>query len=443
MLIPQEELEVLYDVDVVVIGGGASGVCAAVTASRNGAKTLLVEQRGFAGGTGAFTAIPAFCPYTDGVNIVSQGIAYEILQKVKEQSNDECQAMNKEKLDWVTIDTETYKRVCDELLIESKVEVLFHTVCSQVLYDGSKIQGLVISNKNGRSVIKGKVYIDASGDADIAYMSGVPVLKGDKDDSTVQPGTMCFVVAGIDYDKCMQYSGTQEDTQFAELVKEAQRKGDIPKGRERVSSYSWVSKSIASFNFGHVFGVDGTDAKSLTKANIEGRKLVKIYVNFLRKYVPGFEKANLVYSGEQVGIRESRRIEADYMMSVDDFKQMRSFTDEIARNSYFIDVHLPNQNSTMVMEYLPKGKSHGIPYRCMLPRGKDNLLVVGRTIGSDRLINSALRVMPNCFTMGQAAVTAAYLASREEIGYRDIKIEELQKLLVEQGAKIDLIKNKV
>ncbi|MEG0367060.1 MAG: FAD-dependent oxidoreductase, partial [Coprobacillus sp.] len=138
MLVPQEELDVIYDVDVVVIGGGAAGVCAAVSSARNGAKTLLIEQRGCAGGTGAFTAIPAFCPYTDGINIVSRGIAYEILQKVKEQSNDECREMNKDKLDWVTIDTEVYKRVCDQLLVESNVEILFHTVCSRVLYTDSK-----------------------------------------------------------------------------------------------------------------------------------------------------------------------------------------------------------------------------------------------------------------------------------------------------------------
>lgn len=436
MLVPQEELDVIYDVDVVVIGGGAAGVCAAVSSARNGAKTLLIEQRGCAGGTGAFTAIPAFCPYTDGVNIVSRGIAYEILEKVKEQSNEECRETNKDKLDWVTIDTEVYKRVCDQLLMESSVNVLFHTVCSRVLYTDTHIDGIVITNKNGRSIVKGKVYVDTSGDADIATMSGVTVLKGDEDDPTVQPGTMCFVVAGADKEKALAYEIGQDDDQFSRLVTKAQENGDIPIGRKRVSSYSWVSHSVASFNFGHVFGVDGTDAASLTKANIEGRKLAKVYTDFLRKYVPGFENAVLISTGDQVGIRESRRIVADYMMSIDDFKNKVSFEDEIARNSYFIDVHLPNKNSKMVMEYLKDGESHGIPYRCLLPIGKDNLIVAGRTIGSDRLINSSLRVMPNCFTMGQAAGVASYLASKDNIGYRDISIKQLQDLLVKQGAWI-------
>ena len=436
MLIPQEELKVIYDVDVVVIGGGAAGISAAVAASRNGAQTLLLEQRGFAGGTGAFMPIPAFCPYTDGVHIVSQGIAYEILDKVKKQSNAECQRMNKDKLDWVTIDTEVYKRVCDEMLTSSGVEILFHTLCTQVLCEDGFMKGLVIANKNGRSIIKAKAYIDATGDADIAYMAGVPTLKGDQDDPTVQPGTMCFVVSGIDKDKTLSYIASQDDDQFSQLVTLAQEKGDIPEGRKRVSSFSWLTDTTASFNFGHVFGVDGTDAISLTKGNIKGRQLAKVYTDFLRKYVPGFENAQLISTGDQVGIRESRRIVADYMMSVEDFKKRRSFEDEIARNCYFIDVHLPNKESTMVMEYLPEGESHGISYRSLLPQGMENLIVAGRTIGSDRLINSALRVMPNCFTMGQAAGVAAYLAALKNVGYRSIDIQQLQDLLISQGAWI-------
>lgn len=436
MLVPQEELEVVFDGDVVVIGGGAAGISAAVSAARNGSKTLLIEQRGFAGGTGAFMPIPAFCPYSDGKNIVSQGIAYEILQKTLSESNCECQKMNQNKLDWVTIDTEAYKRVCDDLLMTSHVNVLYHTTCIRVLGEERDIEGIVIANKNGRAVVKGKVYIDATGDADIAYMSKTPVLKGDEDDPTVQPGTMCFVVSGADKEKTLKYLDTQEDDQFSKLVIEAQEKGDIPQGRKRVSSYSWLSNTTVSFNFGHVFHVDGTDAVSLTKGDIEGRKLAKVYTKFLQEYVPGFEKAQLIHTGDQVGIRESRRIVADYMMSVDDFKNRVNFDDEIARNCYFIDVHLPNQNSQMVMEYLPEGESHGISYRCMLPVGKDNLLVAGRTVGSDRLINSALRVMPNCFTMGQAAGVAAYLAARQNVGCRDIDINELQDLLIGQGAWI-------
>lgn len=436
MLIPQEELEVIYDVDVVVIGGGAAGISAAVAASRSGAKTLLLEQRGFAGGTGAFMPIPAFCPYTDGIHIVSQGIAYEILEKVKQQSNIECQIMNKDKLDWVTIDTEVYKRVCDDMLTSNNVEILFHTLCTQVICENGNIQGLVIANKNGRNIVKAKAYIDATGDADIVYMAGAPTLKGDEDDPTVQPGTMCFVISGINKEKTLAYIATQDDDQFSQLVTLAQEKGDIPEGRKRVSSFSWLTNTTASFNFGHVFGVDGTDANSLTKANIKGRQLAKVYTDFLRKYVPGFENAHLISTGDQVGIRESRRIIADYMMRIEDFKNKTNFDDEIARNCYFIDVHLPNKDSTMVMEYLPKGESHGISYHSLLPQGMKNLIVAGRTVGSDRLINSALRVMPNCFTMGQAAGVAAYLAALDNVGYRDIDIQQLQDLLISQGAWI-------
>ena len=172
-------------------------------------------------------------------------------------------------------------------------------------------------------------------------------------------------------DKTLSYIASQDDDQFSQLVTLAQEKGDIPEGRKRVSSFSWLTDTTASFNFGHVFGVDGTDAISLTKGNIKGRQLAKVYTDFLRKYVPGFENAQLISTGDQVGIRESRRIVADYMMSVEDFKKRRSFEDEIARNCYFIDVHLPNKESTMVMEYLPEGESHGISYRSLLPQGME------------------------------------------------------------------------
>ncbi len=435
MLVPQEDLEVIFDGDVVVIGGGAAGIAAAVSAARNGAKTLLVEQRGFAGGTGAFMPIPAFAPYTDGIHVVSKGIAFEILEKTLKESNKDLQQMNGDNLDWVTIDTEAYKRVCDELIQSNNVEVLFHTSCIRTLCEDGVINAIVIANKNGRSIVKGKVYIDATGDADLVYMAGSPVTYGEGD-STVQPGTMCFVVSGIDKEKTMEYINTYDDPQFSRLVIEAQEKGDIPKGRKRVSSFSWVTNTTASFNFGHVYGVDGTDAKSLTAGDIEGRQLAKIYTQFLKKYVPGFENANLIHTGDQVGIRESRKIVADYNMRVDDFKNKTDFEDEIARNCYFIDVHLPNQDSKMVMEYLPEGESHGIPYRCMIPINLKNLLVAGRTVGSDRLINSALRVMPNCFTIGQAAGVAAYLSAKDNKYCREIDVKKMQSLLVEQGAWI-------
>jgi hypothetical protein len=428
------ELPVSYTPDVVVVGGGATGVAAAIAAARNGADTLLIEQRGYLGGMGTAALVPAFCPYTDGEKPIIRGIGLDLLEKMKAAAGDDFYNRNKEKYDWVPIDVETLKRVYDKEVLDSGAKILFHTFADQVLMEGDKITGLVISNKSGRSVIQAKHYIDASGDADLAVLAGVPFQTGGEN-GELQPGTMCYIVSGADKERFNQFlKDSGQGGQLEKSVTEAQQNGDLPDGRKRISGIAWITDSIAGFNFGHIFGVDGTKAEDLTRAAIEGRQLIDVQIQFLRKYVPGFEHIHLVHSGDQIGIRETRRIAGDYTLVVEDFLSMRTFEDDIARNAYYIDIHLANAGSTMTVKHLPKGKSHGVPYRCMLPQGKSNLIVAGRSVSSDRPVQGSLRVMPNCFAMGQAAGTAAAMLRTTGGGFRDISIPELQSKLIEQGA---------
>lgn len=432
--IPAQTLPVSHTPDVVVVGGGATGIAAAIAAARNGADTLLIEQRGYLGGMGTAALVPAFCPYTDGEKPVIRGIGLDLLEKMKRASGEAFLGMYKERLDWVPIDVEVLKRVYDEELLASGAKLLFHTFADQVLTDGDRIEGIVISNKSGRSVVKAKLYIDASGDADLAALAGVPFQIGG-DAGELQPGTMCYLVCNADkkrFNRFLEETGYPGNLE--PLIIEAQQRGELPEGRKRISGISWVSESVAGFNFGHIFGIDGSKAEDLTRAAVEGRKLIQTQLNFLRKYVPGFENAHLVHSGDQIGIRETRRIQGDYTLVVEDFLGMRTFEDDIARNSYFIDIHLANAGSTMVVKHLPKGESHGVPYRCMLPQGKSNLIVAGRSVSSDRPVQGSLRVMPNCFAMGQAAGTAAAMAAESGIGFREVNVPELQRTLVAQGA---------
>lgn len=432
--IPARSLRVSHEPDVAVVGGGPTGVAAAMAAARNGAKVLLIEQRGFLGGMGTAAMVPAFCPYTDGEKPVIRGIGLELLDRMKEETGEQFRNRYAEQLDWVPIDTETLKRVYDDSVLGSGADVLFHTFVDEVLYEGEDIRGLVVGNKSGRSVVRAKLYIDGTGDGDLAALAGVPFQSGGER-GELQPGTMCYLVAGADRDRFLQFLRETGEPQHLEgLVTKAQENGDLPEGRKRVSGISWVSDSIAGFNFGHLFGIDGTRAEDLTRAAVEGRKLIQTQLKFLRKYVPGFERIHLVHSGDQVGIRETRRIQGDYTLVVEDFLSARSFEDDIARNSYFIDIHLANAGHTMTVKHLPPGQSHGVPYRCMLPQGKSNLIVAGRSVSSDRAVQGSLRVMPNCFAMGEAAGVAAAMASQGNYGFREVPIGELQRALLAQGA---------
>ncbi len=435
-MLPAEALPVSHTVDVVVVGGGAAGVAAAVAAARNGAKTLLVEQRGFMGGMATVSLVPAFCPFTDREKPVIRGIGMEILDRMKQHCSDQYRVWYQDQLDWVPIDPEVLKCVYDDIVEESGCKIIYHTFVGQVMMspDKSSIEGIVILNKSGRSIVSCNYVIDATGDADIAYLAGVPFQKGG-DQGELQPGTMCYLVTNVDQTKFNAYLQEHGDTgQLHKTVSLAQSRGDLPPGRKEVSGIAWLSNTVAGLNFGHVFGIDGTKAEDLTRGAIEGRRNVQTQLVFLRKYVPGFEEAHLISSGEQIGIRETRRIVGDYVLRSEDFLNRASFEDDITRNAYFIDIHLATSNDRTTIRQLPAGQSHGVPYRCLLPLGVTNLWVPGRAASSDRIVQSALRVMPNCFAMGQAAGTAAGMANELRVDSRQIHVGKLQETLVAQGA---------
>lgn len=434
MIIPERKLPVSYQADVLVVGGGPAGIAAAISAAQNGAEVILIEQRGYLGGMGTAALVPAFCPYTDGEKPIIRGIGLMLLNQMKNSADKQYLPEYKDQLDWVPIDVEVLKRVYDKAVLENGVKLLFHTFAAEVLVEEQKIKGVVVCNKSGLSVISASVYIDATGDADLAALSGVPTQKGGEQ-GELQPGTMCYLLAGANRDKFNQYVIESGDThQIPLAVEKAQKAGILPQGRKEVSGFAWITPSLVGVNFGHIFDVDGTKVEDLTRAVIEGRKLVELQVSFLKEFVPGFENVYLVHTGDQIGIRETRRIEGDYTLTAEDFLEMRSFEDDIARNAYFIDIHLANSTCKMTIQHLPKGKSHGVPYRCLLPKNITNLIVAGRSVSSDRVVQGSLRVMPNCFAMGQASGTAAAMAAKKNGDFRDISVPKLQKALVEQGA---------
>jgi hypothetical protein len=432
--IPAESIPVSYDVDVVVIGGGPAGIASAISAASNGARTLLIEQRGFLGGMGTVALIPAFCPFTDKVKPVVRGIGLKLMERMKQACNAEYRHMHTQALDWVPIDPETLKRVYDDALIESGASLLYHTFVYDVLMSENRrqIEGIIIVNKSGRSVVRCRYAIDATGDADMAAKAGVPFQKGGEQ-GELQPGSMCYLLANVERAKFNRYLKESGDTsQLNHTVERAIADGALPEGRKSVSGFAWVNDYLVGVNFGHIFGIDGTSAEDLTRGAIEGRKLVERQVQFLHAYVPGFEKAHVVATGEQIGIRETRRIQGDYVLTAEDFMQARSFEDNIARNAYYIDIHMANSKGKMAFSHLAPGQSHGVPYRVLLPLGIDNLWVPGRAASADRAVQGSLRVMPNCFAMGEASGTAAALALKSSTTSREIPVAALQRRLLEQ-----------
>ncbi|MEK5645824.1 FAD-dependent oxidoreductase [Paenibacillus rhizosphaerae] len=434
--LPETRVPVSAEADVVVIGGGPAGIASAISSAENGARTLLIEQRGFLGGMGTVSLVPAFCPFTDKEKPIIRGIGLELLERMKSEAGEAFQQEYEEWLDWVPIDAEALKRVYDDAVLEKGVHPLYHTFVYDVVLSASKrqIEGILIVNKSGLSLVRCKYIIDATGDADIAAKAGVPFQKGGSE-GELQPGSMCYLLSNVDRYCFQQFlKDTQDTVQLHRTVERGIAEGALPEGRKSISGLAWISDTLVGVNFGHVFGIDGTKAEDLTRGAIEGRRLVERQIRFFRKYVPGFEQAHLVASGEQIGIRETRRIQGDYVLTAEDFMQARTFEDDIARNAYYIDIHLANSKSEMTINHLPPGQSHGVPYRVLLPVGIDNLWVPGRAASSDRAVQGSLRVMPNCFAMGQAAGTAAAMAACHSLTSREVSVPELQKRLLDRGA---------
>jgi hypothetical protein len=464
------DLPVTWEGDVLVTGGGPTGVAAALSAARNGASVLLVEKLGFLGGSATAAQVPAFCPFSDKTKAIVRGIGWEVLTEMLRRTDrpipdpDTYDPKQQQRMDWIPIHPETLKCLYDDLCEAAGVTVLFHTFVPEVMCDlspptqggpergvggeRSHITSVVLANKDGLSLARARVFIDATGDADLAARAGCPFEKGDGEGRT-QGMTMCFTVANGSREAYLGYVYQTGDGYLARLVAEARAAGEYDLPDASLVGLSFKNETVAGANMGHVYGADSTDARSLSQAEREGRRIVQKLLPFLRKYVPGQENLYLVSTGPHIGIRESRRIIGDYRLTVEDYLECRTFPDDIARNAYFIDLHAvtteqaaraksisdaANEKEERRHYALPPGQSHGIPYRCLMPQGVENLLVAGRSLSADRAVQGAARVMPFCFAMGEAAGLAAAMAAQDSGRVRDVDIAALQYRLREQGA---------
>lgn len=443
--LPSRPIPLSDDWEVIVIGGGPSGCAAATAAAREGAKTLLIEAGGFLGGSATAALVPAWCPFTDKEKVIYRGIAERVLEACKAGMAH----VGKKDVDWVPIDAERLKRVYDDLLTESGADLLFNTVISAVERDGEGgVSALLVTNKQGLSAMRAKVYIDCTGDADLVAWAGAAFQKGDEG-GDLMPATHCFTLSNVD-SHAFQFLYANGGRLHARNPESPMYKVLASKKYPLITDAhlccAVVGPGVIGFNAGHLWGVDNTDPANISKALVKGRKMAAQFRDALAETCPeAFGNAFLVNTASQVGIRETRRIAGDYCLTLDDYLARRSFPDEICRNSYFIDIHhcLKSAEKNVserreglegAVHYGP-GESHGIPYRCLLPRGLRNVLVAGRSISCDRVVQGSVRVMPVCLAMGEAAGMAATHAAHAHGGdVHAVNTARLRERLKAEGA---------
>jgi len=433
--------------DVIVVGGGPAGCAAAIGAAREGARTLLVEATGALGGMGTLGLVPWFCGYHDRERIIARGVAEQVLHGCRDGMPHFAAALAANPLATPPIDPELLKRIYDDLVTASGAQILFHTQLTAVETTAGEIEALVMSSKSGLSAYRAKIYVDCTGDGDLAAWAGAEVEKGDED-GAMQPATHCFVIGNID-EEALAKGPNIHFYDPNSPIHTAIAAAKYPDIVELHSCNIKIGPGTFGFNTGHVFDVDNTDATSATKGLLHGRKMASQYHAAFAEYHPAFANSFLMSTGSLLGVRETRRIIGDYYATADDYLARRSFPDEICRNAYGIDVHGSKKRAlSMTKKSLDevrtainkgtqnygKGESFGVPYRCLTPKGLANVLVAGRCISTDRSVNGSVRIMACCLNTGEAAGIAAGMAVQGSGDVHQVDAQILRDKLKQHGA---------
>jgi hypothetical protein len=441
-----DEIPVAYDTDLLVVGGGPAGTCAAFSAARMGVDVMLVEQFNCLGGVATAGGHGHMCQYSSWKNPrerVVGGVPWEIVERITERRVGVTDVSN------VDFEVEGLKTVLDEMAEETGVRVLYYTFFSDVVMDGDRVTHAVVQNKDGRQAIRVKQIVDCTGDGDVAWRVGCDFSVGDPARGHVQPMTLMFIIGGVDYERVKKFRNEELPARFPDmeqlwqmtgLWEEAQAAGDM-RPYQKVTMGWWHTPTRPDqlgVNFTHINYVDSTKAADLTKATIEGRKQVYETIEVYKKYVPGMENIYLVSTPNTVGIRESRRILCDYTLTRDDVVNEAKFDDSIGYGSFYIDIHnIEGAGMDKNTYYPPVGFKYQIPWRILRPRRIANLQVAGRCAGADHQALGSLRVMPQCQLMGNAAGVAAALSLKAGSEYRDVDVAMLRSTLQEQNCIVD------
>ena len=440
----ERDVPVIAETEILVVGGGPAGIAAAVCAARRGRRVLLAERCLCLGGTATGGLVGPFmtCSDPEGTKQLIRGFFAELVQRlvaadgaIDPMTMANCDAHSS----WhefghrnlTPFNSETLKLVAEELCLEAGVQLLYGVQAMDVRRspDGRRLEGVYFAAKEGLVFVGAQAVVDCTGDGDVAALAGCPMLKGDEATGEMQAAGLFFLLEGIDeaaFQERKERLGW-ESMRFETEIAAAVANGEYPIPRRRLGLYKSCDGTWRA-NVTRIPGVDGTRSEDLTRIAVEGRRQIAAAVRFLRRYVKGCERVRLRESAALPGVRETRRIHGDFVLGEQSLIDGEVFPDAILVCSNSRDNHFG-----LVGKYIPSARSYTLPYRILLPRNADNLLAAGRNVSCSRAVLSAIRVMPPCFGMGQAAGNAAVLALEANVPCSAIDTDELRKRLLAEN----------
>lgn len=413
--------------DLIVAGGGLSGVGAAVAAARQKLSVMIIEKSNSLGGALSGALVFPFCPYKTWGSaekpskLLSDGIFTEMRERYEKKKGD--------KVD-INFDTEYFKFVLDDMVMDENIDVLLHATVYDVSVSDRNVKSVKVATKAGSMEVEADFFIDATGDGDIFYLAGCDYLLGREEDNLCQPMTTCFRLCGVDLDKYKE-----EIAGLQELYKQYRAEGKIKNPRENILIFGGLPDGMLHFNTTRVVKMDPTNPIDISVAEIEARRQIFEMVDFLKKNSQAFKNAVISSVASQIGVRESRKLKGEHILTPQELFDRVMFEDSIALGNYDVDIHSPSGEGT-VMKRFDRKYFYSIPYRSLLPKEYDNLLVAGRCISATHEAQASVRIMPICVCLGEAAGTAIGLAKNTNTNTHTLDVKELQRILTENGAQI-------
>lgn len=424
----RQNIPVIAETAVLVMGGGPGGVSAAVMAARQGVRVLLAERYGAPGGAAFHNEVTPFMSNHIKDVTLDRPLYADWSRKMWAYTHpgkpfDENVAQN------TPLSKEIAMLSAEDLLLEAGVRVLYHHTFFDLVKDGETITAVIFFSKSGLSAVRAKVVIDGTGDGDVAFAAGCPIELGDAD-GFCQPMTLCFKLSGIDK------SRVPERAEINRLYDAAKAAGELDCPRENVLMFDAPDADAFHFNTTRVVLKSAVNAVELSEAEVEGRRQMRDVIDFMKRRVPGFENALLHSVGHTIGVRESRRVRGELYQTEADFTAARKYADGIARVCYHIDIHNPRGSGT-TLRRLPPGEWYEISFRALKPLNCSNLLMGCRAISVDHALFSSVRIMPAVCSLGQAAGMGAAMAVESGIEPRLLDGVEVKKRLIRAGAALD------